>query len=94
MRLVAVLILFCIHITSLINYKNEYENDFFDLYNNISNEKEKILFKNYYNDIFELKDSLILNTGMLGGFLGFTFLLGIIPFIILPIGNYCCHTSF
>lgn len=93
-RLVAVLILFCIHITSLINYKNEYENDFFDLYNNISNEKEKILFKNYYNDIFELKDSLILNTGMLGGFLGFTFLLGIIPFIILPIGNYCCHTSF
>lgn len=94
-RFVAVLILFCIHITSLIKYKNEFENDFFDLYNNsISNENEKQLFKNYYNDIFELKDSLILNTGMLGGLLGFTFLLGIIPFIILLISAYCCHASF
>jgi hypothetical protein len=79
------LILFSIFLAYLIKYKN-FENDFFDLYNNIKNRNEKKLFKNYYKDIFDLKNNLAINFGLVCAVFGYIILIGISPLFIL----FCC----
>ena len=75
------LILFSIFLAYLIKYKN-FENDFFDLYNNIKNRNEKKIFKNYYKDIFDLKNNLAINFGLVCAVFGYIILIGIIPLFI------------
>ena len=79
------LILFSIFLAYLIKYKN-FENDFFDLYNNIKNRNEKKIFKNYYKDIFDLKNNLAINFGLVCAVFGYIILIGISPLFIL----FCC----
>ena len=54
-------ILFWIYFAFFIAYKNYFENDFFELYDNINNNDIKILFENYYISFFDLKLNSLVN---------------------------------
>ena len=61
-RFLLLLILFGIFLGFNISYKNNFENAFFELYNNISDIAEKTQFQNYYQSLFELNNGLLIDT--------------------------------
>ena len=58
---VIIFILFGQFFILFIAYKIKFENDFFNFYYNINNNKEKVLFKKYYYSLFNLKNYLFIN---------------------------------
>ena len=60
-KFIILFILLWIFVGFNINYKNIFENEFFELYYNINNGTEKNLFENYYQPLFELKFGLLIN---------------------------------
>ena len=75
-RSIILIILLGIFVGFFVNYKNGFEYDFFDFYNNINNNSEQTSFKKYYYALFDLKTY---------------FIIGIIPLpmnILLSIGLF------
>ena len=60
-RSVIIFILFGVFLGLFISYKNKFQDDFFNFYSSINNNKEQILFKEYYFALFDLKNNLIIN---------------------------------
>ena len=60
-RTLIIIILLSVFISYAIGYKNQFENDFFELYNNINNNNEQASFKEYYYTIFNIKEYFIIN---------------------------------
>lgn len=54
-------ILFLIYLGFFISYKIFFENIFFELFDNINNNAEKIEFEKYYISFFDLKTDLLIN---------------------------------
>ena len=60
-RFILLLALLCIFIGFFIAYKKGFENHFFELYDIIDKENEKISLESYYRNIFDLKTFLNIN---------------------------------
>ena len=60
-KIVILFILMWVYVGFFISYNNVFQNDFFDFYDSINNRNEQILFKNYYNSLFDLKTDLLIN---------------------------------
>ena len=60
-RCLILFILFLIYLGFFISYKISFENDFFELFDNINKNAEKVEFEKYYISFFDLKTDLLIN---------------------------------
>ena len=60
-RDLSLFILLLIYFGLFISYKIAFENDFFELFDNINNNAEKVEFEKYYISFFDLKTDLLIN---------------------------------
>lgn len=60
-RFIFTLILLGAYIGCELTYKNDFENEFFDLYKIINDVAQEKLFYTYYQDLFDLRNTFIIN---------------------------------
>ncbi len=84
----AILFIFlCLYVGFYIDYKNTFQNEFFELYNTINGENIKKSFENHYQNLFDLNIAILVNIILLSSLI---FILLFYIFLYFDPFNWFC----